>query len=43
MVRPLGAQGIKIAADVSTEPQQTDFAGVVQKVKASDTGACSCT
>jgi len=39
MVKALGAQGIKIAADVSTEPQQTDFAGVVQKVKASDADA----
>lgn len=39
MTKALAAQGIKVVADVVTEPRQNDFAGVVQKVKQADADA----
>jgi branched-chain amino acid transport system substrate-binding protein len=39
MTKALEAQGIKVVADVSTEQQQADFAGVVQKIRQSDAEA----
>ena len=39
MTKALEAQGIKIAADVSTDPGQVDFSGAVLKVKQSNADA----
>jgi branched-chain amino acid transport system substrate-binding protein len=39
MVKALEAQGIKVAADVSTDPGQVDFSGAVLKVKQSNADA----
>jgi len=39
MVKALGTQGIKVLADVSTDPGQVDFSGPVLKVKQSDPDA----
>jgi branched-chain amino acid transport system substrate-binding protein len=36
MVKALGAQDIKVLADISTDPGQVDFSGVVLKAKQSD-------
>jgi branched-chain amino acid transport system substrate-binding protein len=39
MTKALEAQGIKVAADVSTDPGQVDFSGAVLKVKQSNADA----
>jgi branched-chain amino acid transport system substrate-binding protein len=39
MTKALAAQGIKVAADVSTDPGQVDFSGAVLKVKQSNADA----
>jgi branched-chain amino acid transport system substrate-binding protein len=39
MVKALAAQGIKVVADISTDPGQVDFSGPVLKVKQSDPDA----
>jgi branched-chain amino acid transport system substrate-binding protein len=39
MMKALEAQGIKIAADISTDPGQVDFSGAVLKVKQSNADA----
>jgi branched-chain amino acid transport system substrate-binding protein len=39
MVKALATQGIKVLADVSTDPGQVDFSGAVLKVKQSDPDA----
>jgi branched-chain amino acid transport system substrate-binding protein len=39
MTKALDAQGIKVVADVSTEQQQTDFAGAVQKARQANADA----
>ena len=39
MVKALAAQGIKVVADIATDPGQVDFSGPVLKVKQSDSDA----
>src|SRR6266581_1578408 len=39
MMKALEAQGIKVAADISTDPGQVDFSGAVLKVKQSNADA----
>jgi branched-chain amino acid transport system substrate-binding protein len=39
MVKALDAQGIKVAADISTDPGQVDFSGAVLKAKQSNADA----
>jgi branched-chain amino acid transport system substrate-binding protein len=39
MIKALDAQGIKVAADISTDPGQVDFSGAVLKAKASNADA----
>ena len=39
MMKALDAQGIKVAADISTDPGQVDFSGAVLKVKQSNADA----
>ena len=39
MIKALEAQGIKVAADISTDPGQVDFSGAVLKVKQSNADA----
>ncbi|MET0351657.1 MAG: ABC transporter substrate-binding protein [Rhizobacter sp.] len=39
MLKALEAQGIKVAVDVSTDPQQVDFSAAVLRVKQSDADA----
>ncbi len=39
MVKALDAQGIKVSADISTDPGQVDFSGAVLKVKQSNADA----
>src|ERR1700682_697369 len=36
MIKALGAQGIKVAADISSDPGQVDFSGAVLKAKQAD-------
>ena len=39
MIKALEAQGIKVAADISTDPGQVDFSGAVLKAKQSNADA----
>jgi branched-chain amino acid transport system substrate-binding protein len=39
MVKALEAEGIKVLADIPTQPRQVDFASVVEKIKQSDPDA----
>ena len=36
MIKALGTQGIKVAADISSDPGQVDFSGAVVKIKQAD-------
>ena len=39
MIKALEAQGLKVAADISTDPGQVDFSGAVLKAKQSNADA----